>query len=605
MAVTTHEPRPRTRPGPGGDAPPAAEVDGAAVADAFTTATLLRCWVREGGAARREGDDLVVDLAATGTRLVAPVRFWSRCGWHEFGPAALGTGTPADATTVATLLAREMAGQRDVGPQAIGDLVQRVIDSNRRIGRHVAVRSAEPDAGAGADSGPGSGGTPFLDAEQALVLGHPLHPTPKSREGLSEAEADAYSPELRGAFPLFWFAAHPDVVAGDSATGRAVEDLMRDLAGPSGAPAGEPDWPAGMVPVPAHPWQAADVLQRPGVRALVDAGRLRPLGPAGPGWSPTSSVRTVYREDAPYMLKLSLALPITNSKRENLRKELRRGVEMARILDAGLADEIAAAHPGFAVVRDPAWVTVDVPGGTESGLELVVRENPFGAGERVQCLAGLVSARPDRGGGSLLGGLVHTLAGRTGRAVADVGVEWLRRYLDAVPAAVLWLYAAHGIGLEAHQQNTLVVLDEHGWPVGGRYRDNQGFYLDEARAGGLSRWAPRAGVDSDSLCDQALIDERLCYYLGINNVLGLVGAMGAQGLADEADLLTAVRRLLRRVGAEHPRARGVVDTLLDAQTLPCKANLLTRMDGLDELVGPLATQSVYRPVPNPLADGRP
>lgn len=582
MAVTVDQ-RPTSTP-------PEDHREPVSVADQFATATLLRCWVREGGPARREGGDLVLDLPSSGTRLVAPIRYWSRCGWHQFGSARLGTGTPADATTVATLLALEMAGQRSVGPDAIGDLVDRVIDSTRRITRHVAVR--------GAETARRSGATPFLDAEQALVLGHPLHPTPKSRSGLNEAEAGAYSPELRGEFPLFWFAARPDVVAGDSATGHPVEQLMRDLAG-------DVDVPAGMLPVPAHPWQAADVLQRPGVRALVDDGALVPLGQAGPAWSPTSSVRTVYRPDAPYMLKLSLALPITNSKRENLRKELHRGVEMTRMLQAGLAAEISAAHPGFSMVGDPGWTTVDAPGQSESGLEVVVRDNLFGPGDRVQCLAGLVSERPDRAGGSLLAGLVHRLAEQTGRSLTDVGTEWFTRYLGAVPAAVLWLYAAHGIGLEAHQQNTLVVLDEHGWPVGGRYRDNQGYYYNQARADELNRWAPRVGVESDCLCEESLIDERLGYYLGINNVLGLVGAMGSQGLADERTLLSAVRTLLQRVSAEHTPVPGVVRTLLEDETLPCKANLLTRLEGMDELVGPMATQSVYLPVPNPIAQVSP
>lgn len=578
MAVTVDERLPTTRP--------PASPDPTSVADAFATATLLRCWLREGGAARREGDDLVLDLRASSTRLIAPIRYWSACGWHQFGPARLGPGTPADATTVATLLAVEIAAERGVGPAAIGDLVDRVVDSTRRISRHVAQRGAEPADAVAA--------TPFLEGEQALVLGHPLHPTPKSRSGLSEAEAPAYSPELRGEFPAYWFAAHPDVVAGDSATGQPIEDLLRDLAG-------DLEVPAGMVPVPAHPWQAADVLQRTAVRALANDGRLIPLGQAGPAWSPTSSVRTIYRADAAYMLKLSLALPITNSKRENLCKELVRGVEMSRMLRAGLADQIAAAHPQFAIVDDPAWATVTAPGSPESGLELSVRANPFGPDDRVQCLAGLVAERPDHAEGSLVARLVHGLAKRSGRPVADVGTEWFARYLDAVPAAVLWLYAEHGIGLEAHQQNTLVELDAAGWPAGGRYRDNQGFYFDDARTDELERWAPRVGVNSEALNPQSLIDERLGYYLGINNILGLVGAMGSQGLADEQTLLRSVRALLERATTELSTVPDVVRHLLEDETLPCKANLLTRLAGMDELVGPVATQSVYRPMPNPIA----
>ncbi len=44
----------------------------------------------------------------------------------------------------------------------------------------------------------------------------------------------------------------------------------------------------------------------------------------------TSSVRTLYRPDAPFMLKLSLGIGITNSVRINLARELLRGDDMYR-----------------------------------------------------------------------------------------------------------------------------------------------------------------------------------------------------------------------------------------------------------------------------------
>ena len=48
-----------------------------------------------------------------------------------------------------------------------------------------------------------------------------------------------------------------------------------------------------------------------------------------------------------------------------------------------------------------------------------------------------------------------------------------------------------------------------------------------------------------------------------------------------------------------------VAELLDAKTLRCKANLRTRLGGMDELVGPLETQSVYVDIANPFAEGVP
>lgn len=64
------------------------------------------------------------------------------------------------------------------------------------------------------------------------------------------------------------------------------------------------------------------------------------------------------------MLKLSLGLRITNSRRENLRKELHRGVEVHRLLRSGLSKQWQSAHPGFDIVRDPAWLAVNAPDGT-------------------------------------------------------------------------------------------------------------------------------------------------------------------------------------------------------------------------------------------------
>ena len=106
------------------------------------------------------------------------------------------------------------------------------------------------------------------------------------------------------------------------------------------------------------------------------------------------------------------------------------------------------------------------------------------------------------------------------------------------------------------------------------------------------------GYPAENLADE-VADERFTYYLGINNVLGLIGAFGSQQLADERVLIAAFRRFLAKAAATG--ASTLPGRLLDCRELSCKANLLTRLHGLDELVGPVDTQSVYITVPNPLA----
>ncbi|GHB71583.1 hypothetical protein GCM10010347_47350 [Streptomyces cirratus] len=563
-------------------------------AEAATVENLLRCWVRESGIGRPDGPVgtlLRIPLPASGVALLVAVRHWSPTGWHRFAPARL-EGAPADApaldaVTLAALIAREGTGRA-------ADLVGRVADSVRRTAEFIADRRQRPIP-------PEPIATDlFLTAEQSLLLGHPLQPDPKSREGLSEAEVRRYSPELHGSFPLHWFAIAPSVLATDSAwteRGRPVPatQLLSRLA--PGLP-----MPAGTTPLPLHPWQARDLLDRPAVAALRDAGLLTDLGPYGDPWYPTSSVRTVHRPGSPAMLKLSLGLRITNSRRENLRKELHRGVEVHRLLRAGLAEQWQAAHPGFDIVRDPAWVAVDTPDGPPvPGLDALLRHNPFRSGDDPVCIAALTAPRPWPGRTTMRSRLAETvsrLAASTGRPTRAVAAEWFLRYLDHVVLPVLGLDALAGIALEAHQQNTLVLLDPAGWPVGGRYRDNQGYYFRDSHRAELEFRLPGIGNVSDTFVSDAVTDERFAYYLGINNVFGLIGAFGSQNLADERVLLAAFRRFLGKASRLGP----LPSLLLDSPTLRCKANLLTRLGGLDELVGPVDTQSVYVTITNPLLD---
>ncbi|MGW6401350.1 IucA/IucC family protein [Streptomyces sp. NPDC055134] len=480
------------------------------------------------------------------------------------------------------------------------DLVGRVADSVRRTADFIAHRRSNPRDTTDL----------FLAAEQSLLLGHPLHPTPKSREGLSEAESRLYSPELQGSFPVHWMAVNRSVLAMDSAwtqRGRPLpaDQLALQLAGT------ELPLPDGHAALPLHPWQVRELKHRPQTAALLDAGLLRDLGPHGAPWYPTSSVRTLYRPDASAMLKLSLGLRITNSRRENLRKELHRGVEVHRLLRTGLFEQWQAAHPGFDIVRDPAWLAVNGPDGEPvPGLDVMIRNNPFAPGDDAACIAGFVSPRPpalphgqwDRQlMRSRLAETITRLAGRTGRPRGAVAAEWFLRYLEHVVRPVLWLDSTAGVALEAHQQNTLLLLDPEGWPVGGRYRDNQGYYFRESRRAELDGRLPGIGSHSETFVSDDVTDERFAYYLGINNIFGLIGAFGSQQLADERLLLAALRGFLSDV-ASGPDKLGtpLPGYLLDSPALRCKANLLTRLHGLDELVGPVDTQSVYVTIANPL-----
>ncbi len=176
-------------------------------------------------------------------------------------------------------------------------------------------------------------------------------------------------------------------------------------------------------------------------------------------------------------------------------------------------------------------------------------------------------------------------------------------YVDEVLVPMLHLYAETGIGLEAHQQNTLVRLDDAGRVAGGAYRDNQGYYFASSYLKGLLEVT---GLRDSTLAvvEDAIVDDRLTYYMLHNQALAVVGSLAVDGLADEDKLLGVVRdrlsEALPSLKAAGPDGDRLAQRWLSADQLPCKANMMTRLRGIDEVVAPLDAQSVYLEVPNPL-----
>ena len=208
------------------------------------------------------------------------------------------------------------------------------------------------------------------------------------------------------------------------------------------------------------------------------------------------------------------------------------------------------------------------------------------------------------GGRSRLGAIVGAIAQREGRGEAEVARDWFARYCDVVLVSLLRLFLDLGLCMEPHAQNVLLELDE-GWPVRAVYRDSQGYFHREAAHADMTAIVPGIGEASESIFPEALADERLVYYPFLNNALGVINALGVAGVADERVLLGDLRALLEREreragrrGASYPAT--LLDRLLDDDTWPCKANLRTRLHDLDELVGDIASQSVYVRIANPL-----
>ncbi|MEC0709018.1 IucA/IucC family protein [Bacillus haynesii] len=574
------------------------------IAENATIQSFLNCYLRETGIKTRKIADgsqktLIVPLERQQIELIVPIKYWSKTGRHLFSfplyyqTTQNGKPLPLDYVTLVSLASKELLLQQNRG-NAEDEFMLRVILSCRNISRYVEERADDQNELSRADF-------TFIEAEQSLLLGHLMHPTPKSRQGMKPEEENIFSPELKGEFQLHYFKAHASLVLHDSSTETkaplVIQEELKNDSMIDNAWLDEQTADPDFALLPAHPLQARALLAEPYVQQLIDQGLLTYLGAKGRTFTATSSVRTVYSKHSRYMYKFSVPIKITNSLRVNKQKELDRGVEMARLLQTELGQRLKQEFPGFRVITDPAYISIRGENG-ESGFEVVIRENPFYEDDRSACLIAGLCQDHAYGKESRLSSVIRGLALEEGRTTEEVSIDWFDKYLSISLEPVLWLFETYGLAIEAHQQNAVIRL-KNGYPQTFYYRDNQGYYYSESKAEILSKLIEGLSERSETICSDSVAVERLRYYFFFNHLFGLVNGFGCEGLIREETLLSMIRERLEKAEQIYGITE-LTDSLLRFAELPCKANLLTRFYDMDELTGSLETQSRYTSVNNPL-----
>lgn len=541
-------------------------------ADLTAAHALLGCVVRELAVDPHETtvDDghLLVRLVRSEEILRAAVRRASALGVHRFdGPVHRRRGRGWVALTVpdlARLVARELTLRCGYANE---EFVGQVVAGRDTMARLLAVRAGRAPGGS---TGPA---TAYLESEQSLVAGHPRHPTPKWRSG-PWSTWHRFTPETGRRFALRWLA-----VAADAVIEECVDDVGFDGHGRVPELLAGRDVSAGYRAVPVHPWQfslvRADGLTGPALARAIADHTVLDLGEVGVELHPTASVRTLYQPRLDVFLKTSLSVRITNCLRKNARYELTGAVALTRSLAPVLA-RFAVDHPGFAVLPEPAMRTVDLcgPHGSDAArdavaeaLGVIVRggvRSHVRPGETPLLAGSLVAERP-----------AGVEAWHVSRLVAppDV-VEWWLAYLGLLVDPVLQLWHEHGIALEPHLQNVLVVIDKAGLPCRMLVRDLEGVKVGPGpHRGTLAALAPP--VSAALACDEERGWNRVAYCLVVNHLVEVLAALADIRPDLERELWSA---LLDRIDGVARRLGGPARLVAVAAggPLPAKANLLLR-----------------------------
>lgn len=305
--------------------------------------------------------------------------------------------------------------------------------------------------------------------ESHMTDGHLYHPSYKSRLGFSLKDNLAYGPEFNSEVALVWVAvkkefAQTAVSAGYSSeklvgqhlTGEDVERFhqMLEYDGKEGAVTGE-----SYVFIPVHPWQWEHQLESVYARQLMD-GDIVYLGPSSSPYRAQQSIRSLSNRvnpDAPY-IKLALSITNTSSTRILAQHTTQNAPLISDWLNNLVRDDELLQQAQFGILKEIMGLSFryeQLPatqyGRAYGTLGAIWRENVsvhLKPGETAWPLNALMLVQPD--------GVPFIQD-----AVERHGVEkWSEALVRTVTLPIIHLLYAHGIALESHAQNIILVLED-------------------------------------------------------------------------------------------------------------------------------------------------
>jgi siderophore synthetase component len=365
---------------------------------------------------------------------------------------------------------------------------------------------------------------PALLLEQWGTLGHPWHPTFKTKLGLSADEVRALSPEFQPTLsvPLAAIRADKARVTFAAADGdyagwfgqhfpQAAERWKAALAalGESAA-----DW----LPLPLHPFQARTVVPHK-FAAEIAQRHLLLLDDVALDATPTMSFRTVVPAGSPALphLKLPVSLRLTSVQRTVSPKSTVMGPRITRLL-ATILDREDRFGGTLDVVREDVGLHYLDPQGDDDRarhLAILYRANPMAKadGTRLPVPVGALFAESPFSGRPLVTEAVALACGDH----AAGAIAYFERHARTVLTGLLSAYLVYGIAFEAHQQNSFIMLDTGYAPVQLLARDfgDLRIHGPTLRRAGLAIDAYRAGFtvydDDAPVRDKLLHAVLLCH----------------------------------------------------------------------------------------------
>lgn len=403
--------------------------------------------------------------------------------------------------------------------------------------------------------------------ERLVTTGHPVHPLTKYRSNVDLKDTFRIAPEYDNTVSVGFVAVKKDFFHCSRLfpdrtpvwETPPLETLLASLL-PNGVD------PAGYRFIPVHSWQYRHWLKRIFKKDMEEKAVIL-LGEDLLKGAPTLSIRTLYVESfgQSFFLKLPVNLQTTSYFRTVSPNATQNGVALARI-----CSRIRRRHRVF---QDRTCFLLETVGGYYSRIQAdamtpddiavskqlgyIVRQSPYEIIDADEIpLVTTVLTDPNRKTSRPVLYDLISLDGKT-TAPSRNARAWFNAFLDVSIPGLLTLMSCYGIGFEAHQQNTLLVISRAtGKPTRFLLRDFGGIRVSLRRLqkmGFKTDFFPQSVTVKDSMTE---VRNKL-FYAFYQSVLGeLVFALTSEYGIHEMELWRMVYdksvRTFDRLKETHP-----------------------------------------------------
>lgn len=319
----------------------------------------------------------------------------------------------------------------------------------------------------------------YDDFESAVIDGHRYHPCYKSRIGFDLLDNCTYGHDFHPSVNLFWIALRKSMACTYASQSIDFEKLIHEEIGEKVFNefrehiVNNNEQAEDYVFVPVHPWQWREKIQLEYVDEIA-CNDLIPLGFHPDDYRPQQSTRTLSNQTKQNAYTVKLALSIVNTSADRLLSphNVANSAPVSDWLNEILQeDDFLKDELDFSFIREVAGVHDN-----RSHLPQTLKQRRFGMIGAIWRESIYMHLRP---GEFAIPATALCFVDAKGQALADNWIEnyglhpWVSKLLEVFLTPFVHLTYAHGIGFEAHAQNTILIFHD-GLPLRVAVRDLPG-----------------------------------------------------------------------------------------------------------------------------------